>query len=235
MKLSRRLQAIADFVPQNTIVGDIGTDHGYIPVYLIEKGIAKKVIGTDLSPNSLEKINQFVKDRRLENHIDIRLGNGLEVLKPFEIDTLIIAGMGGLLIRDILDKDREKRDSITNFILQPNIATKELRKYLYENNFEIVDEKLVKEDNKFYEIIYAKKGKSHVKDNIYYEIGEKLIVEDNPILKEFLEEKIKIINKILQELKDKKTERSEERRKELMEKIKELKAVLKKIESDRDN
>ncbi|CCQ97364.1 conserved hypothetical protein [[Clostridium] ultunense Esp] len=235
MKLSSRLQAIADFVPRNTIVGDVGTDHGYIPVYLIEKGIAKKVIATDLSQSSLEKIKQFVEERKMENYIEIRLGDGLKVLKPFEIDTLVIAGMGGLLIRDILDKDREKRDSITNFILQPNIATKELRKYLYENNFEIIDEKLVKEDNKFYEIIYAKKGKSHVEDYIYYEIGEKLIVKDGLILKEFLEDKIKIIKKILQELEGKKTERSEVRRKELMEKIEELKVVLKKIEGDRDN
>ncbi|MCF6466545.1 tRNA (adenine(22)-N(1))-methyltransferase [Clostridium sp. Cult2] len=234
MKLSSRLQAIADFVPQNTIVGDIGTDHGYIPVYLMENGVTKKVIATDLSKNSLEKINLFVRERKLENYIDIRLGNGLEVLKPFEIDTVVIAGMGGLLIRDILDKDKEKRDSITNFILQPNIATKELRKYLYENNFEIIDEKLVKEDDKFYEVIYAKKGKSHIEHSIYYEIGEKLILNDDSLLKEFLEEKVAIIEKILQELKDKNTERSKERYKELSNKIRDLKVVLKKIESNRD-
>ncbi|MCF6461775.1 tRNA (adenine(22)-N(1))-methyltransferase [Clostridium sp. Cult1] len=235
MKLSSRLQAIADFVPMNTIVADIGTDHGYVPVYLIEKAIAKKIIATDISCNSLEKISQYVKDKRFENHIDIRLGDGLEVLKPFEIDTVVIAGMGGLLIRDILDKNKKIRDSITNFILQPNIATGELRKYLYDNNFEIMDEKLVKEDNKFYEIIFAKKGKSYVEDPIYYEIGEKLILNKDPILKEFLEEKIKIIEKILQELEDKNTEKSQERRKELIEKSRDLKVVFEKIESNRNN
>ncbi len=95
----------------------------------------------------------------IEN-IEIRLGgDGLEPIRPFEVDTVIIAGMGGLLIRDILDKDKTKRDSITYFILQPNIASRELREYLYENNFEIIDESLVKEDGKFYEIIYAKKRK----------------------------------------------------------------------------
>lgn len=235
MKLSSRLQAIADFVPQNTIVGDIGTDHGYIPVYLIENGIAKKVIATDLSENSLEKIEQFVNERKLENHVDIRLGDGLETLKPFEIDTVVIAGMGGLLIRDILDKDIEKRDSITNFILQPNIATKELRKYLYDNNFEIIDEKLIKEDNKFYEIIFAKKGKSYIEHDIYYDMGINLILNKDPILKKFLEEKIAILEKILHELKDKNTTKSKDRYEELTKKIKEFKVVLKEVESNRNN
>ncbi|HSH35347.1 class I SAM-dependent methyltransferase [Schnuerera sp.] len=235
MRLSKRLQAIADFIPKNTMVGDIGTDHGYIPIYLIENKVAKKVIATDLSKNSLEKIKEFVKERKLESHIDIRLGDGLEVLKNFEVDTVVIAGMGGLLIKDILDKDIEKRDSITNFILQPNIASNELRKYLYYNNFEIIDEKLVKEDNKFYEIIYAKKGKFHIGEDIYYEVGEKLILNRDPLLKEFLEEKIKIIEKILEELKGKNTEKSESRSKELIEKNKSLKVVLKRLEGKKDN
>ena len=232
MKLSSRLQAIADFVPQNSIVGDIGTDHGYIPAYLIEKGISKKVIAVDTSQNSLEKAIDFIKLRNLDKYIDIRLGDGLEVIKPFEIDTVIIAGMGGLLIRDILDKDWDKRDSITHFILQPNIASEALRKYLYDNNFEIIDEKLVMEDRKFYEIIYAKKGKDHIEDKIYYEIGEKLIVNGDPLLKDFINHKIKTINSILEELEYKTTEKSKSRYDDLMEKRKRLKAVLKKVESN---
>ena len=232
MKLSDRLQTIANFVPKNTIVGDIGTDHGYIPIYLIEKGISKKAIAADLSKNSLEKIIQFRKLKGLEKYIDIRLGDGLDVIKPFEIDTLIIAGMGGLLIRDILDKDKEKRDSITHFILQPNIASKELREYLFAQDFQIIDEKLVKEDNKFYEIIYAKKGKAYIDRYIYFEIGEKLIFNKDPLLGEFINNKIHIAENILMELKDKNTDRSADRYKELTENIRELKGVLAEIESN---
>ena len=232
MKLSDRLQSIASFVPKNTIVGDIGTDHGYIPVYLIENKIAKKVIATDISKSSLDKIIEYAKLTGFEKNIDIRLGDGLEIIKPFEIDTVVIAGMGGLLIRDILDKDKEKRDSITHFILQPNIATNELRRYLYENNFEIIDEKLVKEDDKFYEIIHTKKGKAYVDKDIYYEIGERLILNQDPLLKEFIGNKIKIIEDILEKLEDKKTEKSQERYKELMEKATDLKEVLADIEID---
>ncbi|GFN34685.1 tRNA (adenine(22)-N(1))-methyltransferase [Tepidimicrobium xylanilyticum] len=235
MRLSSRLQAIADLIPPNTIVADIGTDHGYIPIYLIKNKIAKKVIATDLSKNSLAKTIQLVKEENLENHIDIRLGNGLEVLKPFEVDTVVISGMGGLLIRDILDKDRNKRDSITHFILQPNVASRELREYLYINSFEIIDEKLVKEDDKFYEIIYAKKGKSIVEDYIHYEIGEKLILKKDPLLKDFVEEKISILNNVLEKLKDKNTEKSKNRYEEIVMEVNKLKEVLKGIEGNRYN
>ena len=145
MNLSERLQTIANFVPKNSVVADIGTDHGYIPIYLIENNISKKVIATDISKNSLEKAIENVNIYNYENKIDTRHGNGLETIKEYEVDTVIIAGMGGILIKDILDKSWSKRDSITNFILQPNIATSELRKYLIEKNFEILDEKLVKD------------------------------------------------------------------------------------------
>ncbi|MBZ2175715.1 class I SAM-dependent methyltransferase [Schnuerera sp. xch1] len=230
MILSERLQSIADFIPNNTIVGDIGTDHGYLPVYLIENKIAKKVIATDISNNSLNKIIQFVESRCLKDFVDIRLGDGLEIIKPFEIDTVVIAGMGGILIKDILNKNKDIAESITNFILQPNIATKELREYLYQNEFEIIDEKLVEEGNKFYEIIYAKKGKMYLKDNIYLELGEKLILNRNPLLKRFIYHKIGILEDILQQLQDKDTEKSKDRYYELMDNIKELKGVLNKIE-----
>ena len=159
MKLSNRLMTIAKLVPNNSIVADIGTDHGFVPAYLIENRISKKVIGTDISKGSLDKIIEYVKELGFEDRIDTRLGDGLEVIKPYEVDTLIVAGMGGLLIKEILEKNKAVSDSIINFILQPMVAGKELREYLISNNFEILKEKLIKEDNKYYEIIYAKKGK----------------------------------------------------------------------------
>ncbi len=231
MKLSDRLQKIADFVPRNTIVGDIGTDHGYIPIYLRENGISKIVIATDISQSSLNKIIESVNEVDHIDHIDIRLGDGLEPIKPFEIDTVVMAGMGGLLICDILDKDKEKRDSITHFILQPNVASKELRKYLYDNNFEIIDEVLAKEEDRFYEIIYAKKGKAYVTEDIYYEIGEKLIINRDPLLEEFIKNRIGTIEQILRELEGKNTDKAQERYQQLSKKVIELEEVLEQIES----
>jgi len=231
MMLSDRLKTIADFVPLNSIVGDIGTDHGYLPVYLIEKGISKKVIASDISKNSLEKIIQLVKLKGLEDKIDIRLGDGLEVFKPFEVDTLVIAGMGGLLIRDILDENKKIADSIVNFILQPNMASKELREYLYENSFEIVDEKLVKEAGKFYEIIFAKRGKDYVEDDIYLEFGKRLFLNKDPLLKEYIQHKIAMVESIIGELIATDSQKSRERYFELKKKIRRYKEVLSRIES----
>lgn len=230
MTLSERLSAIKDFIPQNSIVGDIGTDHGYLPVYLIENKIAKRVIGTDISPNSLQKITDYVASKELEDFIDIRLGDGLDVIRPFEIDTLVIAGMGGLLIRDILDKNKDIADTITHFILQPNIAGDELRRYLYENNFTIIDERIVKEANKFYEIIYAKKGKSLLQKEIYLEIGEKLILNKDPLLKEYIDFKITMALDIMEKLKDNDSPRTKERYLELSNRVEGLKEVLRIIE-----
>ena len=231
MKLSNRMMSIARLAPNNSIVADIGTDHGFVPAYLIENNISKKVIGTDISRGSLDKIIEYVKELGFEDRVDTRLGDGLEVIKPYEVDTVIIAGMGGLLIRDILEKSKEVSDSIINFILQPMVAAKELREYLINNNFEIIKEELVKEDNKYYEIIYAKKGKSSVEKEIYYEISPILISEKHPLLREFIEYKINSAENINEELQGIDTEKSKERYTELANLIKEYKEVLEYIES----
>lgn len=231
MKLSERLLAIANLVPKNSIVADIGTDHGYIPAYLIENKISKKVIGTDISKGSLDKIIEYVKELGSETKIDTRLGDGLDVIKPLEIDTLIISGMGGLLIRDILEKHKKTADTIIDFILQPMVASKELRQYLIENNFEIIKEELVKEDNKYYEIIHAKKGKSFLEKEIYYEISPILIKDKHPLLKEFLQDKLISAKKIVKELECINTDKSKERYMELNRIIKEYEEVFIEIES----
>ena len=231
MMLSERLKTIADFVPLNSIVGDIGTDHGYLPVYLIEKGISKKVIASDISQKSLEKIIHLVKLKKLEDKIETRLGDGLEVFRPYEVDTLVIAGMGGLLIRDILDENKEITDSVTNFILQPNMASKELREYLYENSFEIVKEKLVKESGKFYEILFVKRGKEYIDDDIYFEFGKKLFLNKDPLLREYIQHKISMMESILSEIEAVDSQKSRDRCFELREKINNYKEALKRIES----
>lgn len=231
MKLSNRLMEIINLIPHNSIVGDVGTDHGYIPAYLIENNISKYVIATDISKGSLQKAVDYAKELNLEEKIETRLGNGLEVYKPFEVDTLIIAGMGGLLIRDILNNNLEITNSITNFIFQPMIAGEELREYLLNNNFKIVKESLAREDNKFYEIIYAKRGLQHIGDDIYYEIGISLIEDKHPLLEEFLKFKINAAFNILKGLDGVTTEKAVERSRELLCKIEKYKEVLEQIES----
>ena len=231
MKLSKRLQVIADLVPENSIVADVGTDHGHIPAYLIKNNISKKVIGTDISKGSLEKIIGYIKKSGYDKEIESRLGYGLEVLKPYEVDTLIIAGMGGVLINEILDKDKNLTNSITNFIFQPMLGVDELRKYLMNNSFEIIKEDLVKEDNKYYEIILAKKGKGHIDKEINYEIAMELIEEKHPILKEFIENKIYLAERIMNDIKGNESEKVLERYNDLANQVNQYKEVLTQIES----
>ena len=217
MTLSNRLMEISKFISKNSIVGDIGTDHGLLPIYLIENKISKLVIATDISEKSLDKIVSYEEDRDLSRYIITRLGDGLDVIKPFEIDTLVIAGMGGILISEILEKNKKTSNSITNFIFQPMIASRELREYLIQNKFIIVDESLAKEGNKFYEIIYAKRGLDYVEDEMDYEISKKLIEKDHPLLKEFLNFKIEKQDEILNRLKDESSEKSRLRYIEILE------------------
>ncbi len=230
MKLSKRLQTIADFVPIGGVVGDIGTDHGYIPAYLIDSKKSKKVIGTDISKGSLDKIIQYVKLLNFQDHIDTRLGNGLEVIALNEIDTVIISGMGGLLIRDILSKDLKITNTITHFILQPNIAAKELRQYLIQNNFKIVDEELIFEENKYYEIIYAIKGESKVDYEMDYEISPILIRKNHPILHDYINFKINSAKSIKNGLINKDSEKSQLRFSELNKLVDAYMEVLKNFE-----
>lgn len=235
MKLSDRLTAIANMIPKNSIVADIGTDHGHLPIFLIKNNISKKVIGSDISKGSLDKIIEYVDGFGLGDKIDTRLGDGLEIIKPYEVDTVVIAGMGGLLIRDILEKDKKITNSVINFILQPMVASKELREYLINNNFDIIKEDLVKEENKYYEIIFAKKGKSFVEKDIHYEISTLLIKEKHVLLKEFIEYKLSSTEGIIKELENIDTDKSKERYNELINIINEYKEVLREIEGKGNN
>lgn len=230
MILSPRLETIVSFVKEGSIVADIGTDHGYIPAFLVKEGICKKAIATDISRGSLQKAKKYINENKLNDFIDLRLGDGLEIIKPNEVDTIILSGMGGALIKDILEKNKNVVDTISNLILQPMIASDELRKYLYNNGFKIKGEKLAREEDRFYEIIYAIHGDDFAPNDIYYEIGIKLIQNKDPLFKEFILNKIQINEKIIQDLKDVHSEKSEKRHIYLINKNKEYMEVLKAYE-----
>ncbi len=231
MNLSKRLEAITNFVEKDSRVCDIGTDHGYIPAYLIKKSLSKKVIATDVSRGSLDKTIYLIEKEKLNGSIEARLGDGLDVLNPYEVDTLIIAGMGGILITEILEKGKNKLCGIDNFIFQPMVASIELRKYLAENNFKILDEDLVFEEGKYYEIINAKRGEQKIRKDINYEISERLIEKHHPLLKAFVKHKIDKIKSIINEIKYIDTKKSRKKYIESQELLKDYQEVLNLIES----
>lgn len=226
MKLSPRLQAIADYVPEGSRVADIGTDHGYIPVYLVDRNISNTIIATDVNVGPLENAKSYIEKKGYQKIIETRLGNGLGPLLSNEVETVIIAGMGGLLIAEILNSSQGITDTIENFILQPMVASEELRRYLNTNKYKIIDEKLVKEGTKIYEVMLVNHGKDNIDKDIYYEIGKKLIENKDRHLKELLEIKMKKTEKILLSLKSKKSINSKLRYEQLRNKYNEYKEVL---------
>lgn len=205
MKLTNRLLKIASLVSRNKRLADIGTDHGYIPLYLLNKRIIDVAILADINEGPLENARSEVKKNGLDDKVDLRLGSGIEVLKKGEVDEIIIAGMGGILIGELLEANKDVSHSVDKLILQPMQAQEKLRQYLLNNGYEILDECLEKEDFRFYEIIVAKySGKNtQIDDNIYYEVGKKLIENKDKLLPEFIDNKIKKYNNIISRLADK--------------------------------
>ena len=164
-KLTARLQKIADQVTIGYRVADIGTDHGYIPIYLLKNKISPFVIAGDINKKPLKRAEDNIKNHNLSCSIEVRLGSGLSILKLNEVDTAIIAGMGGLLISELLENSKEIAQNLKALILQPMQAQPELRKYLANNGFIIEKDILVKEDRHIYEIIVAKSGEQKVTIN----------------------------------------------------------------------
>ena len=224
MKLTDRLLKIASLVTEGKKVADIGTDHGYIPVYLLNQCKVPYAILADVNKGPLENARGEVRHNKLLDKVDLRLGSGIEVLEKGEVDEVIIAGMGGILISELLEAKLEVAHSVDKLILQPMQAQNELRKYLLNNGFEILDEVLVKEDFRIYEIIIAKyTGKNTVvSDEIYYEVGTKLIENKDPLLNEFIDKKIYMYNSIIKKIEGKSSEGIEKKIKESKDSIEKL-------------
>lgn len=155
-RLTDRLQLIADQIEKGETMADIGTDHGFLPLYLWEKGISPSVIMCDISLPSLDKAISAAAEHEDRSGLDFRAGDGLKVIETAEVDAVVIAGMGGLLIRDILAEDMDKSRSISKYVLQPRNNSGQLRYWLTANNFEICSNLLVREGKFICEVIVAK-------------------------------------------------------------------------------
>lgn len=158
LHLSKRLQVVADFVDEGARLADIGSDHAYLPCYLVEKNKIEWAVAGEVVQGPYQNAKKEVESRSLHDRIAVRLGDGLAVLSPSDsINTVTIAGMGGSLIRSILEKGMEE-SKITGtevLILQPNINERTIREFLVQNQYEIVEETIVEENRKIYEIIKA--------------------------------------------------------------------------------
>ncbi len=199
VKLTSRLQCVADCVKKCRLLADIGTDHAYIPIYTVEKGIAESAIACDVVKGPLKIATDNIKSHGLEEKITPILANGLKAAD--NADVIVIAGMGGKLICTILENSPEVAKKADYMVIQPMTCSYELRKYLHENGFSITEEKLAREEDKIYNIMVVKKGDEKYTDEFHYHIGKKLFENRSPMLSEYIRMRAEVIKKQIRGLK----------------------------------
>ncbi len=191
--LTPRLQCVADCLKECNLLADIGTDHAYIPIYAVQKGIAQKAIASDVVKGPLKIAADNILSYNLENKIITCLANGLE--SAINADVIVIAGMGGKLICNILEDNLGIAKKADYLIIQPMTCSYELRKFLHCNNFKILDEKLAKEEEKIYNIMIVTPGSEEYKDEFHYHIGIKLFENNEQLLGEYIKLRANVLKK----------------------------------------
>ena len=228
MKLSKRMKAVAAMVTPGNILADVGTDHGYVPIALVQGKKIPRAIAMDINRGPLQRACEHIAECQLENYIETRLSDGVEKLKVGEVDTILVAGMGGELVIRILTEGEKVCRSAKELVLQPQSELEKVRKFLREQKYKIVDEDMVIEDGKYYPMMRVVPVEedsfwdSIPEDAIRacYMYGPLLLKNGNPSLRKFLVKQHKQFHAILKELeKQPESEAILNRKKEVLDEI----------------
>ncbi|MFG6114307.1 tRNA (adenine(22)-N(1))-methyltransferase [Halobacillus sp. MO56] len=193
--LSRRLQVVASYLPRGANFADIGSDHAYLPCYVCLQDPTATAIAGELNEGPFQSARKEVESNDLSARIEVRKGDGLSVLSNDEVDQIVIAGMGGTLITNILEEGKEKLGRTSRIIVQPNVDAKSLRKWFFNYNYKITAEEIIEEAGHIYEVIVAEKNDTGKK--LHYSereilFGPYLMNEKSPVFKKkWIEEKTK--------------------------------------------
>lgn len=218
MQLSTRLAAVANFVNKGSKVIDVGTDHAYIPIHLIQTGKAVSCLATDINKGPLEKAHENIMRNGLKC-IRLKQTNGLQGLDKEDADTIMISGMGGFLIVDILKNAPSLVKKVKHLVLQPQQDSDEVRKYLHQIGFRIEDEAFVKDEDKYYTVISAIQGEESYKSPKDYKYGKCLIEKKDATFKEWVDLKLSRQQSIYQSIEKQNSTSAVQRKKELQEEI----------------
>ena len=194
MELSRRLQTVADAVTPGNRLADVGTDHGYVPMYLVNMGICPRAIAMDVNKGPLARAEEHIRAEGLSDRVATRLSDGLARLSPDEADTVVIAGMGGELICRILRDAPHILAAGKELILQPQSEWFKVRHLLHDAGYRIRQEWFLKEEGKYYVVIKAAPAPSGTAeaypDELSYRYGALLLRERHPVLLEYLRQEL---------------------------------------------
>ena len=216
MDLSKRLNRMIEMLPGGTVAADIGCDHAYASIALVQCGKYQKVIASDVRKGPLESAKKNIEANGLSSVIETRLYDGLQGVKPGEADSILIAGMGGVTMRKILEDSEETAKGAKYLLLQPQSEIASFRAFLRNQGYQILEEDMIFEDGKYYPMMLVTPSSKEIPgDALEDAFGPQLLQEKNPVLLEFLLWKKGIKEEILTKLpKDSSQEKTVKNREE---------------------
>ncbi|MDP4096971.1 tRNA (adenine(22)-N(1))-methyltransferase TrmK [Paenibacillus sp. P96] len=251
MKLSQRLQYILEQIPPDSVLADIGSDHALLPVAAVQSGRVIKGIAGEVNAGPLRAARKQVADAGLSGKIDVRHGNGLQVLNAGEADVITIAGMGGALIATILDEGQDKLSGVRQLVLQPNVGEDMLRRWLLHSGWVITGEHILEEDGKIYEVLTALpeaesslsqeelyapvqlEGGLALASDLLIRMGPHLVKTPNEVFFKKWRGEIAKLQSVLKQVERSELESAREKKEELRRQIEQLEEVLACMQKDR--
>lgn len=164
-QLSERLKQVGSYVEKNARLADIGSDHAYLPCYLVKQRQIEFAIAGEVVKGPFQSAERQVRNEGLTDRIEVRMGDGLDVIRAEdEISTITIAGMGGPLIAKILERGKKKASLASRLILQPNVHAWSIRAWAEQNGWQLIEEQILEENQKIYEILVLEKGQMRLSE-----------------------------------------------------------------------
>lgn len=227
MRLSERLQRVAGMVSECDTVADVGTDHGYVPMYLVGEGKCRRAIAMDINKGPLERAAENIQREQMEAQIETRLSDGLEALNPNEVHTIIVAGLGGELMVRILENGKDVLQTVEELVLSPHSEWKQVRKYLIQNRYIICEEQMLIDEGKYYIILKVRHGQeTQPYTEEEFAFGRCLIAKRNPVLFEYLNKEYNKYTVIFEGMMAHDTAQVRTRREEIHVKLEQIEKVL---------
>ena len=195
--ITKRLLTAAEMIGCEKILCDIGCDHGYLPIYLIKKGQIKAAYACDLRDGPLKKAAQNIAAFHMKESIQTVKSDGLHELKDIPLDVISICGMGGRLIAEILERDLPVAYRAKHLVLQPMSGIPFLRKFLADQGFQIEEERLAREDRRYYVLMRVTKGKEQHTNEVDYVLGRKLLQKNDSLTQAYFAKETERFQNIL--------------------------------------